>query len=118
MHERFGGVTFMTDQRYGAVIIERVVGIELPAAIVRFLRSIEEKKFRLIYDGEKPTSYGRYTGRHMLFEVVDGPAPDKYPEYDVILNELGEVQVRRRDRSIEDELFSIEYIERTESPNY
>lgn len=106
----------MTDRRYGAVIIEHVVGIELPSAIVRFLRSIEEKKFRHIYNGETPTAYGRYTGRHPFFEEIEDLASPRYPEYDIGLDENGEVVIRRRERSIEEELLSIDYIERTEAP--
>lgn len=103
----------MTNKCYGAVIIRREIGSELAAPIVRFLRSIEDKKFRTIYDGESPTSFGRYTGRHEVFEESD-----ETPEYDIGLNENGELHLRRREKSIEDELFSIEYIERTEPPNF
>lgn len=107
----------MTEKRYGAVIVQRESGTDLPSVFVRFLRSIEEKKFRHIYDGDTPTVYGRYTGRHELFDGTDGAVLEDYPEYDLEIDNKGEIQLRRREKSIEDELFSIDYIERTESPN-
>lgn len=107
----------MTEKRYGAVIVQRESGTDLPSVFVRFLRSIDEKKFRHIYDGDTPTSYGRYTGCHELFDGMDGAVLEDYPEYDLGIDEQGEVQLRRREKSIEDELFSIDYIERTEPPN-
>lgn len=108
----------MTSKRYGAVIIQREVGVELPAPIVRFLRSIDEKKFRHIYDGETPTPYGRYTGHHESFEETEEHSISNYPEYDIGLDEGGGVHLRRREQTIEQELFGIDYLERTEPPNY
>lgn len=107
----------MTEKRYGAVIVERVIGKDLPSPVVRFLRSIEDKKFRQIFDGERPTNFGRYTGRHELFLEIEFGSQDQAPEYDVVINDAGAVELRRRAQLIELELFGIEYLERTEAPN-
>lgn len=86
----------MSNIRYGAVIVNSVPGTDLPAPIVRFLRSIEGKKHNLIYEGDQPTTFGRHTGYHDEFEEWDETQGSPVPEYLLHLDDGGGVMLSRR----------------------